>query len=150
MTRPPEPAETRDREALVRELSELTLPLMWTLRQAAVRALEPLGMRPLTALLLALIVEAPRYPKELSEHLDTVPPVISSLLAELEERGLVERVPDPNDRRRVRLRATQEGLDLQSRIGEAWEEVSLEGASVLDDEELRTLIGVYRRVLEGR
>lgn len=149
MASPPQRAESRDRDALVQELSELTLPLMWSLRQAATRAFEPLGMRPVKALLLTLIVEAPRHPKELSDLLDTVPPVISTLVADLEERDLIQRVPDQNDRRRVRLCATPAGKASCQRLAAAWHQVSLEGTAPLGDDELRTLIGLYRRVLEA-
>lgn len=145
----PEHATRSQRDALVAELSELTLPLMWGLRQAAMRAFEPLGLRPVKALLLTLIVDAPRYPKELSELLDTVPSVISTLLADLEERGLIERVPDADDRRRTRLRATDAGVDMNRRIADAWHRSALAQASALSDEDLAALIRVHRRLVDA-
>ena len=40
------------RKQFVAKLSELALPLMWTMRQDAVKACEPLGLRPIQSLLL--------------------------------------------------------------------------------------------------
>lgn len=150
MPRTPETTEPSRRADLVEELGDLTLPLMWELRQAAMRAFEPFGVRPVKALLLTLIVKEPRYPKDLSEVLDTVPPVISSLVGDLEKRGLIERVPDREDRRRVRLAATQDGIDLSRRMASAWHDVAFEGVAALSEEELATLVAIYRRVLANR
>jgi DNA-binding MarR family transcriptional regulator len=40
------------------------------------------------------------------------PPTITRLVAELERRGLVERVRDPDDLRGIRVRATARGIEL--------------------------------------
>jgi DNA-binding MarR family transcriptional regulator len=56
------------------------------------------------------------------------PSTMTSLLQRLDERGLLTREPDPDDRRSVRIRLTREGMvvadrinrlvrDLESRIG---------------------------------
>ena len=145
--RPDRPAERR-RDELLHELSALSLPLMWTLRKAAMRALEPLGLRPVKALVLGLIVEGAESPKELSELLDTPPPMMSGLLADLEDRGLIERAPDPSDRRRVRLAATDEGRALAERITAYWIEAGRERFEALDDDDLRHLIAIYRTFVE--
>jgi DNA-binding MarR family transcriptional regulator len=42
---------------------------------------------------------------------------ISRLVARLEARGLVERVPDPADGRASRIRLTAAGVDAQRRVG---------------------------------
>lgn len=146
--RPDPPAERR-RDELLHELSALSLPLMWTLRKAAMRALEPLGLRPVKALVLGLIVEGADSPKELSELLDTPPPMMSGLLAHLEERGLIERAPDPDDRRRIRLAATDEGRALAERITAYWIEAGRERFEGLSDDDLRHLIAIYRTFVEA-
>ncbi len=56
---------------------------------------------------------------ELADDLDSSPRNITGLVDHLERDGLVERVPDPTDRRSVRARLTAEGRALIDRI---WEE----------------------------
>ncbi|MFG2358637.1 MarR family winged helix-turn-helix transcriptional regulator [Streptomyces sp. NPDC048521] len=44
---------------------------------------------------------------------------VSRLVARLEKRGLVERLPDPDDGRACRIVLTTEGRDVQQRLGRA-------------------------------
>jgi DNA-binding MarR family transcriptional regulator len=143
---PSDPAPAT-RDALLHELSALTLPMMWALRQAAVRALEPLGLRPVKGLVLGMIASGSRTPSELAELLDTTPPMMSGLIGDLEQRGLIARRPDPDDRRRVRLELTEAGADLTERIAEFWVDAGRERLRELSDDDLRHLIAVYRRIV---
>jgi len=145
----PATTERETRDALLHELSALTLPMMWVLRQSAVRALEPLGLRPLKALILGLVAAGPQSPKDLAELLDTAPPMMSSMLADLEQRGLISRRPDPDDRRRVLVEATPTGLELTARITEFWVDAGRERLRALDDDDLRHLVRVYRTIVEA-
>lgn len=56
---------------------------------------------------------------DLAEDLDTSPRNITGLVDHLERDGLVERVPDPEDRRSVRARLTEAG---RVRIEAIWKE----------------------------
>jgi DNA-binding MarR family transcriptional regulator len=56
---------------------------------------------------------------ELADNLDSTPRNITGLVDHLERDGLVERVPDPADRRSVRARLTEEGRKL---IDGIWKE----------------------------
>jgi len=56
---------------------------------------------------------------DLAADLDTTPRNITGLVDHLERDGLVERVPDPEDRRSVRARLTEPG---RSRIESIWQE----------------------------
>jgi DNA-binding MarR family transcriptional regulator len=56
---------------------------------------------------------------DLAEGLDSTPRNITGLVDHLERDGLVERVPDPEDRRSVRARLTEKG---RSVIGGIWQE----------------------------
>lgn len=141
------PNEGSSRASLERQLAELTLPLMWSLRQEAVRAFEPLGVRPIRVLLLELVSRGFAHPKDLAEILETVPPAISNMLTDLESRGWLQRDPDPEDGRRVRLALTDEGLELLGEVQRRWLEISRGKLAVLDDEQLRFLIGTYRSLL---
>ena len=56
---------------------------------------------------------------DLADALDTTPRNITGLVDHLERDGLVERVPDPDDRRSVRARLTEAG---QIKIRGIWKE----------------------------
>jgi 5'-methylthioadenosine phosphorylase len=55
----------------------------------------------------------------LADELDVAPPNASAIIGRLAERGLVERVADPADRRIVRVRLTAQGRGLLDEIEEA-------------------------------
>ena len=145
----PQPLETLDRDALIEGLNQLTMPLMWAMRKAAVRTLEPLGIRPVKMLLLEAIAQGLAYPKELSELLDTVPPAISALLADAEAQGLIRRESDPDDGRRVRLALTPKGDQLREEVRKRWHASDRERLARLSDDDLRTLLRIYRTLLES-
>lgn len=54
---------------------------------------------------------------EINRQVMLTQPGISRLVSRLEEHGLVERRPDPNDARAQRVRLTEAGRDLQRRVG---------------------------------
>jgi len=135
---------------LISELSDLTLPLMWSLRQDAIRAFEGLGIRPIKALLIELIARGMQHPKDLSEVLDTVPPSISAMITELENKGFIMRQIDPADRRRIQLALTPEGESLRVKMREAWLETGKERLRDLEASELATLLTLYRKILSAQ
>jgi DNA-binding MarR family transcriptional regulator len=59
----------------------------------------------------------PQRIRELHRHVLLSQPALSRMIDRLVERELVERCPDPADRRGVRLALTQAGRDRQRRIG---------------------------------
>jgi DNA-binding MarR family transcriptional regulator len=56
---------------------------------------------------------------DLAEDLDSTPRNITGLVDHLEKDGLVERIPDPNDRRSVHARLTEAG---RAQIEAIWKE----------------------------
>ncbi len=66
---------------------------------------------------------------DLAEHLDSTPRNITGLVDHLERDGLVERVPDPEDRRSVHARLTDAG---RKRIEAIWKQ-GLERQHVLTE-----------------
>jgi DNA-binding MarR family transcriptional regulator len=54
---------------------------------------------------------------ELPQHVLLSQPALSRMVDRLVERGLVERIPDPNDRRSVRLALTDSGRARQREVG---------------------------------
>jgi DNA-binding MarR family transcriptional regulator len=144
------PLELLDREALIESLNQMTLPLMWAMRKEAQRTLEPLGIRPVTMLMLeALSQGLAAYPKDLSEMLDTVPSAVSALLTDVEGQGLVRRETDPDDGRRVRLAVTAKGERLRDEVRERWRHGDHRRVERLTDDDLRTLLRIYRTLLES-
>jgi DNA-binding MarR family transcriptional regulator len=132
------------RDAVMHDLAALTLPLMWTLRQASVRALEPLGLRPIQGLVLGIIDQGVDSPKQIADLLDLSPPMLSGLLGDLEERGLIVRSPHPDDRRRVRLAPSERGRAATERITRLWTDVMRERLGHLSDGDLTVLLRIYR------
>ena len=65
----------------------------------------------------------------------------------LEQRGLVERSPDPSDRRGVRITLTEGGLDLVNKAVEAHVEGEHRLLSALSSEERENLAGLLRKLL---
>ncbi len=140
----PSPEGERDRLLLL--LAQQAFPLMWTMRQAAVRALDPLGLSPVKGLMLGLAASAPRTPGELAELLETAPPAVSAMLGDLERRGLIRRDPDPDDRRRVRIVATGEGDRTVAAMTERWIEASRDTVRGLSNDDLNDLVRIYAHV----
>jgi DNA-binding MarR family transcriptional regulator len=72
---------------------------------------------------LAALEKHTMTPGELAEHEKVQPPSITRVIASLEERGLIQRMPHPTDRRQVVLTVTEQGRDVVRRVRElreAW------------------------------
>ena len=70
-----------------------------------------------------LVAHGAMTPGELAEHEKVQPPSMTRVIAVLEERRLITRMPHPTDRRQVVLTVTAEGRDLVQRVRrrrEAW------------------------------
>ena len=81
---------------------------------------------------------------------------VARQLSALEEKGFVERRPDPDDRRSLRIFPTQRALDILPLILEvrrAWSEAVLAGLDQTEraglEAALSRLAGNAKRVLEG-
>jgi DNA-binding MarR family transcriptional regulator len=97
--------------------------LLWQVTnrwQAAVRAaLKPLGLTHVQFVLLAsltwLEASGPVSQRRLAGHAVTDPMMTSQVLRALEQRGLVERAEDPDDRRARAVRVSAAGAELANR-----------------------------------
>src|SRR5215510_5038808 len=72
---------------------------------------------------LAALEKHTMTPGELAEHEKVQPPSITRVIASLEERGLIQRMPHPSDRRQVVLTVTVHGRDVVRQVRqlrEAW------------------------------
>ena len=80
------------------------------------------------------------------------PPSASKIVASLEERGLVERRPDPDDRRCSLISATPAGLTYLDEVRAAGRTWLARQLGELDDSDVRTLVEalpVIERLVEA-
>jgi DNA-binding MarR family transcriptional regulator len=73
-------------------------------------------------------------------------PGVTRLVDRLERKGLVERNPCPNDRRRVFCRITSKGLELLTDLDEPVNRWDTQALSVLQPSDLDSLITLLDRV----
>jgi DNA-binding MarR family transcriptional regulator len=100
------------------ELAELLTKASWRLRRGGKRELAPLGLTFGQARALRVVARAPEPLRigDLAARLEIVPRSATTTVDTLETAGLVKREVDPQDRRSVLLRATDEGLALIARM----------------------------------
>lgn len=138
-----------ERDELTTQISEAFFHLVWRYRQQADQRLAPLGLNSLRALLLGLIAKERQHPKALADALDLTRPAISHLLTELEERGLIARSLDTQDRRRVVLEITEAGGALLGRAAEAWTSLNAAGMATLSDDEAIAFRDLLHKITEA-
>ncbi len=136
------------KENLISEVDELVMPLMSLMQQDFLESIKPFSINPGGAILLEHVAKGVKHPKELAQLLETVPPVISAILGELEDKGLLLRHIDPEDRRRVQLTLSEGGKMLHEKIRERSQGLSGERLAKLDNAELQSLITIFRKILE--
>jgi MarR family transcriptional regulator, organic hydroperoxide resistance regulator len=73
----------------------------------------------------------------------------TTLVGKLIDRGLVEKHPDPDDRRRVRLHVTREGHDLLATLAPVQRQVNDVQFGCLSAEDFRFLLDVLARLIDS-
>jgi DNA-binding MarR family transcriptional regulator len=86
---------------------------------------------------------------EIGERLVSPGPDVTRLLDRLEQRGLVTRVRDGEDRRVVRARITESGLDLLTALDEPVGRMLGQMLGNLGEERLRTLVALLGEARRG-
>lgn len=103
-------SEIRAEHALVSDTAFLLARANANSLTAAHAALEPYGLRVRSYSVLSLAVtEARLSQRDIAEFLRLDPSQVVALLDDLQQRALVNRVPDPKDRRTKVVVATAEG-----------------------------------------
>ncbi|MCF3123618.1 MarR family transcriptional regulator [Streptomyces arenae] len=102
-------------------LAEQLLRLTRRLHRIQKRHLEPVGVTPAQSRLLRTLAhyEAPPRMADLAQRLEVVPRAVTSLVDGLESGGLVRRVPDPSNRRVIRIELTDAGQDALKKLRSA-------------------------------
>src|ERR1700716_2825316 len=110
-------------------------------------AVAELDLAPMQAKALhELNVEPPISMRELAERLKSDPSNVTGLIDRLEARGLVERRPDPNDRRIKGLALTPAGAKLRERLF-ARLYAAPRSLAELSEREQRTFAHALQRIL---
>jgi MarR family transcriptional regulator, organic hydroperoxide resistance regulator len=118
--------------------------------QAAKQRLAPYGVTPVQfALLNSLWSEDGLSGADLGVRLQLDSATITGVIDRVEHLGLVERRPDPSDRRINRVHLTTRGAGLQAPLSQAIEELNAEffgKFSAVDADRLRTMLALLGQV----
>jgi DNA-binding MarR family transcriptional regulator len=121
-------------------------------RSSADAALKPLGLRPWHLILLTLLTEegGTTTQQALGDILLLDPSNVVGLLNELEERGLIERLRSPDDRRRHVVVPTDAGRQILLGADHRLATAESELLAALDDDERDTLRGLLQKATRDR
>ena len=115
------------------------------------RALAAFGLRVRSFCVLSIACTAsPQSQKEIAETLLLDPSQVVMLVDGLESRGLVQRIPDPGDRRARLVTAIPPGRALYAEAKESVAAVNRELLHAFDEEEIATLLTLLRRFVPTR
>ena len=127
-------------------------PVLLRLARELRKETEQLGVTARQSTLLWLVKRSPGLSlAELAAEEGISPPALSGHVDRLERAGLLERVRSTEDRRRVGLRLTDEGMKLMRRIRArrtTWLAGRLQGLEPAELETIEAAIPALRRVLE--
>lgn len=92
--------------------------------------------------------DGPMAPGELARILNYSPGAMTRLLDKLEQLAYLQRVPDPNDRRALRLELTPSGIEIHKRMIACGNAAAERAFGEISDAEQRQLHALLARVLE--
>lgn len=119
-------------------------------RARALGYLSEIGLHPGQEVLLFLLWERDgQSPGDLAARMQVEPATVTKMLRRLVRVGLVRREQDPDDGRRVRVRLTGAGRDLEQSARAAWRRLEADTVACLDEDERRTLRSLLLRVRDG-
>lgn len=114
------------------------------------RRLAPKGMHPRTnAVLVALAGSDGQSQRQLSARLGVHRNVMVSLIDTLEQQGLVQRLPCPEDRRAFAVTLTDKARDLLPALEEQSHAMEDEVTAALTPEERTALLNLLQKVSAG-
>jgi MarR family transcriptional regulator, lower aerobic nicotinate degradation pathway regulator len=137
---PVKPPRVGPPQELLSSASFLLKRLAFALKDRTLAAFEPTGMSPYHYAVLALLEEDPRETQAtIADALGYDRSQLVGWLDELEERGLIERRRDANDRRRHLVSLTPEGKRILRQLRAIVKGVDDEFFAPLDAEQRATL-----------
>jgi DNA-binding MarR family transcriptional regulator len=146
---PPSPTVPQLPEELVASATFLLKRLGYAAKERGMEAYEPTGLHPYHyAILLVLDGGSRETQGAIADALGYDRGQLVGLLDELEERRLVERRRDPNDRRRHIVRLTPDGKRMLRRLRALARKIEDEFLAPLSDEERANLHALLLRLAE--
>lgn len=127
----------------------------WLLGRAAARghrlvatALAREGMRMMHHAVLATVAElGPVSQADLGRTLGVDPKDMAAIVGDLDQEGLVVRLPDPADRRKNAISLSRSGAELLRRTEKLGAEANAELTAALTPDEREQLIGLLTRIV---
>ena len=113
----------------------------------AIEPIAELGLRRSWYSVLVLLHHNPGLSsRQICQTLGVQPPNLVGLVAMFEERGLIERIPDPEDARALGLYLTKDGRRLMARLEREVARAEKRATSMLSDEEREVLNRLLLRI----
>jgi DNA-binding MarR family transcriptional regulator len=111
-----------------------------------------LGVTPAQSRLLRTLAhwETPPRMADLAERLEVVPRAVTTLVDGLEASGKVRRVPDPVNRRVIRIELTEDGLTTLQGLRDVRRAAAEEILAPLTDEQRDVLGGLLDTLVDGQ
>lgn len=109
-----------------------------------------LGVTPAQSRLLRTLAhwETPPRMADLAERLEVVPRAVTTLVDGLESGGKVRRVPDPTNRRVIRIELTDDGVKVLQELHAVRRAAAEEILAPLTDEQRRALGGLLDTLVD--
>ncbi|MFF3510954.1 MarR family winged helix-turn-helix transcriptional regulator [Streptomyces sp. NPDC002573] len=110
-----------------------------------------LGITPAQSRLLRTLAHFGSPPRmaDLAERLEVVPRAVTTLVDGLEASGRVRRVPDPTNRRVIRIEVTEQGREALRALRGARRAAAEEILAPLTDEQREVLGGLLTTLIDG-
>ena len=133
------------------ELVETLRSVQWRLRRHAHADVGDLGITPAQGRVLRTVARSGAPPRmgEVAAQLHIAPRSLTDLVDPLEEAGLLQRLPDPDNRRSLLLRVTPRGADVLGELRRRSHRTAVGAFAVLAADERATLLSLLRRVEEA-
>ncbi|WP_020137207.1 MarR family winged helix-turn-helix transcriptional regulator [Streptomyces sp. 351MFTsu5.1] len=111
-----------------------------------------LGVTPAQSRLLRTLAhcDAPPRMADLAERLEVVPRAVTSLVDALEDGGKVRRVPDPTNRRVIRIELTEDGVKTLRELHDVRRTAAEEILAPLSDEQRAALAELLDTLVDGQ
>jgi DNA-binding MarR family transcriptional regulator len=131
-------------------VSEHIVPVARAHRALAAALLAELGLYPGQELMLyELAAEGNHNQRELAERLRVEPPTVAKMLGRMQQQGLIERHPDPDDRRVTRVSLSAHGRATLAAARRAWDELEWQTTAQLTPAEQATLCALLAKVRDA-
>ena len=126
--------------------------LHWCCDQTMTEALNKMDLTASQGRLMAFVAhrgQQPTYARDVEQALRLTHPTVSGLLSRLEQKGFVELVTDPNDRRSKRIVISEKGLACHERMQATIIENESRIVQGFTEEEKALLAQLLRRAIEN-